>query len=163
MNKIFIGLGSNLSDPIEQVLTAIKSLALIPETDVVQQSSLYASPPMGPQDQPDYINAVVELESNLTAHKLLDQLQAIEQQQGRVRLRHWGERTLDLDIIVYADHIIDDERLHIPHKGIAQRSFVLYPLAEIAPELTIPKFGNITELTRHCPRAGLNKINLNLV
>jgi 2-amino-4-hydroxy-6-hydroxymethyldihydropteridine diphosphokinase len=163
MNKIFIGLGSNLSDPVEQVLTAIKSLALIPETDVVQQSSLYASPPMGPQDQPDYINAVVELESNLTAHKLLDQLQAIEQQQGRVRLRHWGERTLDLDIIVYADHIIDDERLHIPHKGLAQRSFVLYPLAEIAPELTIPKFGNIRALVQHCPRAGLNKINLNLV
>jgi 2-amino-4-hydroxy-6-hydroxymethyldihydropteridine diphosphokinase len=118
---------------------------------------------MGPQDQPDYINAVVELESNLTAHKLLDQLQAIEQQQGRVRLRHWGERTLDLDIIVYADHIIDDERLHIPHKGLAQRSFVLYPLAEIAPELTIPKFGNIRALVQHCPRAGLNKINLNLV
>ena len=163
MNNIFIGLGSNLSDPIQQIVTAMKSLALIAETDIIRQSSLYSSPPMGPQDQPDYINAVVELESNLSAHALLDQLQLIEQQQGRVRLRHWGERTLDLDIIVFGDQVIADERLHIPHKGLAQRSFVLYPLVEIAPELIIPKFGKIADLVQRCPQAGLNKINLDLI
>ncbi|MBL1319743.1 MAG: 2-amino-4-hydroxy-6-hydroxymethyldihydropteridine diphosphokinase [Methylophaga sp.] len=163
MNGVFIGLGSNLADPIEQVITAIEALQSIPETKLVAQSSLYASPPMGPQDQPDYINAVVELSTELSAHKLLDQLQVIEQQQGRVRLRHWGERTLDLDIIVYGEQVIDDERLHIPHKGLADRSFVLYPLAEIATNLTIPKFGNIADLVQNCSRAGLNKINLDLI
>jgi len=163
VNNIFIGLGSNLSDPVQQVLTAIESLKKIAETSFVRQSSLYASPPMGPQDQPDYINAVVELESDLSAYNLLDQLQAIEQKQGRIRLRHWGERTLDLDIIVYGEQQIDDDRLHIPHKGLADRSFVLYPLIEIAPALIIPKFGNISNLVRSCPRAGLNRINLDLI
>ncbi len=163
MNNIFIGLGSNLSDPVQQVLIAMEALEKIPETSVIQQSSLYASPPMGPQDQPDYINAVVELNSELSAHELLDELQSIEQNQGRVRLRHWGERTLDLDIIVYGEKEIDDDRLHIPHKGLADRAFVLYPLAEIAPDLVIPKFGNINDLVQSCARAGLNKINLDLI
>ena len=163
MDNIFIGLGSNLADPIQQVLMAIETLQTLPETKVLKKSSLYSSPPMGPQDQPDYINAVVELDSTLSPHKLLKQLQSIEQQQGRVRIRHWGERTLDLDIIVYAKQEISDEQLHIPHKGLADRSFVLYPLVEIAPVLTIPKFGTVGDLVQNCPRSGLNKINLNLV
>ncbi|MFW5425624.1 MAG: 2-amino-4-hydroxy-6-hydroxymethyldihydropteridine diphosphokinase [Methylophagaceae bacterium] len=163
MNNIFIGLGSNLSDPIQQVLMAMEALKKIPETRVVKKSSLYASPPMGPQDQPDYVNAVVELNSELSAHKLLDQLQTIEQQQGRVRLRHWGERTLDLDILVYSEQKIDDERLTVPHSGIKERAFVLYPLAEIASDLIIPQFGNIANLVQNCSRAGLNKINLDLI
>lgn len=163
VNNIFIGLGSNLSDPIQQVLMAMEALQAIPEIAVVQKSSLYASPPMGPQDQPDYINAVVELSSDLSAHALLDCLQAIEQQQGRVRLRHWGERTLDLDILVFGEHEINDERLVIPHPGIIERAFVLYPLAEIAPDLIVPQFGNIVSLVQDCSRSGLNKINLDLI
>ena len=163
VNNVFIGLGSNLSDPIQQVLIAMEALEKIPETSVVRQSSLYASPPMGPQDQPDYVNAVVELKSELSAHVLLDQLQSIEQQQGRVRLRHWGERTLDLDILVFGEQEINDERLTIPHPGIIERAFVLFPLAEIAAELMLPKFGNIADLVQNCSRAGLNKINLDLI
>ncbi|PHS27480.1 MAG: 2-amino-4-hydroxy-6-hydroxymethyldihydropteridine diphosphokinase [Methylophaga sp.] len=163
MNGIFIGLGSNLAAPIKQVLMAIKALHALPETKLIKQSSLYASPPMGPQDQPDYINAVVELTSQLSASELLDQLQTIEQQQGRVKLRHWGERTLDLDILVYGDQEINDERLTIPHPGLTERAFVLYPLAEITPDLIIPKLGNVASLVQNCPRAGLNRINLDLL
>lgn len=163
MNNIFIGLGSNLSDPIQQVLMAMGALKKIPNTSVLRASSLYASSPMGPQDQPDYVNAVVELASELSAHKLLDQLQSIEQQQGRVRLRHWGERILDLDMLIFGGDIIEDQRLNIPHIAIAERAFVLYPLAEIAPDLVIPKLGNIVQLVKQCPRGGLNKINLDLI
>ncbi len=154
----YIGIGSNLADPIDQVKTAISNLQSLPDSQLVSWSSLYASPPMGPQDQPDYINAVAEIETALTAHQLLNALQAIEQQQGRVRKRHWGERTLDLDVLLYGQNVIDDERLQIPHPGIALRAFVLYPLAEIAPNLKIPNAGETEQLLKSCPRDGLRKM-----
>ncbi len=163
MKGIYIGLGSNLANPVKQILKAMDALQTLPKTNELIRSSLYISPPMGPQDQPDYINAVVELSSELSASQLLDQLQDIEQQQGRVRLRHWGERTLDLDILLYGNEEIDNERLTIPHAGMKDRAFVLYPLAEIAADLIIPKFGNIVSLVQNCPRAGLNRINLDLI
>jgi len=156
--RAYIGLGSNLADPIDQVKTAIGNLQSLPDSQLITWSSLYASPPMGPQDQPDYINAVAEIETALSAHQLLDVLQAIEQQQGRIRKRHWGERTLDLDVLLYGLNEIDDERLQIPHPGISLRAFVLYPLAEIAPNLKIPKVGEIEQLLEHCPRDGLRKL-----
>lgn len=156
--RAYIGLGSNLADPVEQVKTAISNLQSLPDSQLVAWSSLYASPPMGPQDQPDYINAVAAIETTLTAHQLLDALQAIEQQQGRIRNRHWGERTLDLDVLLYGQNEIDDARLQIPHPGIALRAFVLYPLAEIAPDLKIPIAGKIEQLLQHCPRGGLRKL-----
>jgi len=159
MNGVFIGLGSNLADPELQIKAAITALDLVDEVSVITQSSLYSSPPMGPQDQPDYINAVVEIETTLFAHNLLDQLQSIEQQQGRIRKRHWGERTIDLDLLLYGANILDDERLQVPHPGIALRSFVLYPLAEIAPNLTIPTMGNINQLLEKCPIEGLKRLN----
>lgn len=156
--RAYIGLGSNLADPIEQVTTAISHLQSLPDSQLITWSSLYASPPMGPQDQPDYINAVVEIETTLSAHQLLDALQAIEQQQGRIRNRHWGERTLDLDVLLYGQNVINDERLQIPHPGVALRAFVLYPLAEIAPDLTIPNVGEMKQLLQHCPREGLRRL-----
>jgi 2-amino-4-hydroxy-6-hydroxymethyldihydropteridine diphosphokinase len=159
--QVFIGLGSNLADPVDQVITAVEALHLLPNTNVIKSSSLFASPPMGPQDQPDYTNAVVALDTTLSAHDLLDRLQAIEQQHGRERKRHWGERTLDLDLLIYGDKIIDDERLQVPHPGIPLRSFVLYPLQEIAPELTIPGMGTIEELCTQCPLDGLKRIENN--
>lgn len=159
--RVFIGLGSNLAEPVEQVMTAVKALQLLPDTKVIRSSSLYASPPMGPQDQPDYTNAVVAVDTILSAHDLLDQLQAIEQQHGRERKRHWGERTLDLDLLVYGDRIIKDERLQVPHPGIPLRSFVLYPLQEIAPELMIPGMGAIEQLCTQCPLDGLRRIEDN--
>lgn len=159
--RVIIGLGSNLADPVEQVLTAVKALQLLPDTNVINSSSLYASPPMGPQDQPDYTNAVVALDTTLSAHDLLDQLQTIELQHGRERKRHWGERTLDLDLLIYGDKIIDDERLQVPHPGIPVRSFVLYPLQEIAPELIVPGMGAIEQLCTQCPLDGLRRIENN--
>jgi len=158
MDNVFIGLGSNLADPEGQIKAAISALDSLDEVSVIKQSSLYSSPPMGPQDQPDYINAVVEIETTLFAHKLLDSLQEIELQQGRVRQRHWGERTLDLDLLMYGKNILDDERLSVPHPGISTRSFVLYPLAEIAPELTIPSVGKIAELLNSCPLDDLKRM-----
>jgi len=155
--RVFIGLGSNLADPQRQVEAAQKALQALPTTQWVASSSLYKSPPMGPQDQPDYINAVVALDTELSPHALLDCLQQIEQQHGRVRERHWGERTLDLDILLYGDVVIDDARLHVPHPGIAQRAFVIYPLAEIDEDIVIPGKGTIQSLLKQCPRDGLER------
>ena len=156
--RTFIGLGSNLENPREQIKTAVNDMQLIPETEFVACSSLYKSPPMGPQDQPDYINAVIELDTELAPHLLLDQLQKIEQQHGRLRKRHWGERTLDLDLLVYGDVVISDERLTVPHPGIATRAFVLYPLAELDEQLVIPKIGKVEQLVKQCPRDGLQQV-----
>jgi 2-amino-4-hydroxy-6-hydroxymethyldihydropteridine diphosphokinase len=156
--RAYIGLGSNLADPLEQVKTAISNLQLLPDTQLLRWSSLYASPPMGPQDQPDYINAVAAIETALTADQLLNALQDIEHQQGRIRNRHWGERTIDLDVLLYGQNEIDELRLQVPHPGIALRAFVLYPLAEIAPDLNIPNIGKIEHLLQHCPRNGLRKL-----
>lgn len=155
---VYIGLGSNLADPIKQVKKAIDDLVNIAQTKLVAVSSLYSSPPMGPQDQPDYINAVAALQTELSPEQLLDELQKIEQQHGRVRHRHWGERTLDLDILLFGDQAIDDERLQIPHLGITRRAFVLYPLAEIAPEIVIPGHDLIANLLPLCPKDGLQRI-----
>jgi len=153
--RVFIGLGSNLADPKAQIRSAVATLKQLTSSQFIACSALYASPPMGPQDQPDYINAVLELETNLTAHDLLDKLQAIEQQQGRQRNRHWGERTLDLDLLVYGEQNIADERLQVPHPGIATRAFVLYPLVEIAADLILPNLGAIKQLLKQCPLDGL--------
>lgn len=132
--QTYIGLGSNLGDSLQILSEAVHKLATLGE---VQVSQLYQSPPMGPQDQPNYHNAVVALRTELAPLALLDQLQAFEQEAGRVRLRHWGERTLDLDLLLYADQDIQHERLTVPHVGILQRDFVLIPLLDLAPEMNI--------------------------
>jgi 2-amino-4-hydroxy-6-hydroxymethyldihydropteridine diphosphokinase len=157
--QAFIGLGSNLAEPVEQVLTAIDNIKKITATSLVKQSSLYKSPPMGPQDQPDYINAVVEIDTALSAHDLLKQLQQIELKQGRVRKRHWGERTIDLDILTYGQQVIDDEILKVPHPGVAQRAFVIYPLAEIAADLHIEVMGKASQLAANCEPEGIIRMD----
>ncbi len=135
----FVGIGSNLDDPRAQIRRAIAALAKIPRSALCEVSSLYSSAPVGPADQPDYLNAVVRLNTRLAPEALLDQLQAIEAAQGRERdgLR-WGPRTLDLDLLLYGDQVISSPRLSVPHPEMAKRSFVLYPLAEIAPDLVLP-------------------------
>ena len=133
----YIGLGSNLESPVEQVREALHELALLPLSRVIAASSLYASRPVGPQDQPDFINAVAALETHLSPLALLDQLQALEQQHRRRRQRHWGPRTLDLDLLLYANNAIDKPRLRVPHPHMTSRAFVLLPLAEIAPSLNL--------------------------
>jgi len=158
-NRAVIGLGSNLQQPSEQVQQAVTDFAQIPQTEVIKSSSLYRSLPMGPADQPDYINAVVEIETELEPHALLDALQAIEQKHGRVRDgERWGPRTLDLDILLYSDVQIADERLQVPHPGMAERAFVLYPLAEILPGTDIPGLGSLDKLLADCPATGLERL-----
>ncbi|PKF61290.1 2-amino-4-hydroxy-6-hydroxymethyldihydropteridine diphosphokinase [Psychromonas sp. psych-6C06] len=158
----YIGIGSNQQDPIKQAQQAIDALKHIPDTRLTNCSSLYCSAPMGPQDQPDYINAVAEIDTQLTAIELLDALQAIEQNQGRVRKdNRWGPRTLDLDIILFSDQQIENDRLIIPHYGMQEREFVLYPLFEIAPNLTLPNGIQLSQLVTLCDKNGLTTISDN--
>ena len=138
MSFVYIGLGANLDQPQQQLEQALIELAKVPQSHLVAHSSLYHSKPVGPQDQPDYVNAVALLETDLEPLALLDALQQLEQDHGRIRKRHWGERTLDLDIILIDDQVIDSERLQVPHPFAQQRSFVLYPLSEINPQLIFP-------------------------
>ncbi|EKB34741.1 2-amino-4-hydroxy-6-hydroxymethyldihydropteridine diphosphokinase [Acinetobacter baumannii] len=130
----YIGLGSNLGDSRQILSEAIAKLKSLGEVKV---SKLYQSPPMGPQDQPNYLNAVAQLKTELLPLELLDQLQRFEQEAGRVRLRHWGERTLDLDLLIYGNEKIQNERLTVPHVGILQRDFVVIPLLDLDADLYI--------------------------
>lgn len=138
MNITYIALGSNLNHPVSQLHAAERALAQLPDSVLVQVSSFYQNPPYGPP-QPDFINAVAELHTNLTAQDLLSALRHIENQQGRVRTpERNGPRTLDLDIILYGQEIIQNEELSIPHPHFLERPFVLIPLYEIAPDLILP-------------------------
>ncbi|UTW10899.1 2-amino-4-hydroxy-6-hydroxymethyldihydropteridine diphosphokinase [Marinobacterium rhizophilum] len=156
----YIGLGSNLNAPQQQVERALRELAAVPDTRLLAHSSLYRSPPMGPPDQPDYVNAVALLETTLDAHSLLDQLQALEQRHRRVRLQHWGPRTLDLDLLLYADEQIQSLRLQVPHPGMTERNFVLWPLSEISPDLRLPNGRPLATLLTECPIGTLERISL---
>jgi 2-amino-4-hydroxy-6-hydroxymethyldihydropteridine diphosphokinase len=157
MITAYIAVGSNLADPVSQAKRAIEALKTLPESELIKASELYSSTPMGPQNQPDYINAVVAIKTNLTPLQLLDCTQAIELEQGRVRKdERWGPRTLDLDIILYGNEVINSERLTIPHYGMKEREFVLYPLAEIAPSLQLPDGTEVSSLLEQVDRNGLN-------
>jgi 2-amino-4-hydroxy-6-hydroxymethyldihydropteridine diphosphokinase len=156
--EAFLGIGSNLQMPQQQVNRAFSALRVLPETETARCSPLYLNPPMGSQEQPDYINAVVGLVTRLTPHRLLRKIQAIEQAQGRVRRERWGPRTLDIDLLVYGDLVLDTPELLIPHPGIAQRAFVLYPLFDIAPDLIIPGLGKVVELVANVNAGDLIKI-----
>ena len=159
MNNVFVGLGSNLDDPFSQLKRAINSLKKVKNIEMCNVSNFYRSTPMGPQDQPDYINAVVELSTNLSAEELLDCLQDIENQQGRVRIEHWGARTLDLDILLYGKEEIKTERLVVPHKGLAERNFVLYPLSDLVDDsFEIPKLGKMSKLLPGCSMTGITRL-----
>ena len=143
-----IGIGSNLDNPVAQVRSGLTALRRLPSSQLQLASSLYATPPMGPADQPDYINAVALLTTNLAPHALLDALQSIESEHHRVRGRRWGPRTLDLDLLVYGNTVLEDARLTLPHPGIAQRAFVVIPLLEIAPALILPGLPDLSSLAQ---------------
>ena len=139
MTLAYIAIGSNLASPLEQVNAAVQALGEIPQSRIVAVSSFYRTPPLGPQDQPDYLNAVVVLETLLNAETLLDNTQRIELQQGRVRkAERWGPRTLDLDIMLFGHQVTNTERLTIPHYDMKNRGFMLWPLSEVAPDLSFP-------------------------
>jgi len=143
--RVYIALGSNIEQPYVQIKKAIEALATLDNTRVLADSGYYKSRPMGPADQPDYINAVVEVETSLLPQDLLHCCQQIEKQQGRVKKRHWGERCIDLDILLYAQQQIQQAGLTIPHPGICERDFVFMPLLKIAPHIHIPGKGLLSE------------------
>ena len=156
----YIGLGSNLAEPVAQIKSARTSIASLAGVQELAFSSLYHSLPMGPQDQPDYVNAVMCIATDLSPMDLLRCLQNIENGHGRVRKgERWGARTLDLDVLIYGDQEIDLPDLIVPHKGLAERSFVLYLLVEIAPQLVVPGKGSIADLVAKCPLSGLRRLN----
>ncbi len=147
MTLAYIAIGSNLASPLEQVNAAVQALGDIPQTRVVALSSFYRTPPLGPQDQPDYLNAAIALDTALNAEALLDNTQRIELQQGRVRKEErWGPRTLDLDIMLFGDAVINTERLTVPHYDMKRRGFMLWPLFEIAPDLIFPNGESLSAL-----------------
>lgn len=147
----FIGLGSNLGDGPVRLQAAVASLDRLPRTGVGRRSSWYRTRPMGPVSQPLFTNAVVQVHTRLSPRALLAELQKIERRGGRVRKLRWGPRTLDLDLLVYDGIVMEQDDLTIPHPGIPERSFVLYPLLEIAPNLEIPGMGTPASLISRCP------------
>ena len=155
----YIGVGSNLSEPRVQVLTACTRLADVPLTEVMLTSPLYASRAHGPVVQPDFVNAVVGVVTRLGPSALLAELVAIETALGRPALRQrWGPRIIDLDLLVYGRERRADAGLMLPHPGIVERNFVLYPLADIAPDLDVPGLGRVAELAGNVASDGLRRL-----
>ncbi|KGQ50650.1 7,8-dihydro-6-hydroxymethylpterin-pyrophosphokinase [Gallibacterium anatis] len=146
MNNVYIALGSNLNNPLAQLTQAVHTLKQHPDLKVKKVSPFYGSKPLGPQDQPDYVNAVAQIETDLEPLALLDTLQSIENSQGRVRLRRWGERTLDLDILLFNQDVISHPRLTVPHCEMKNREFVIIPLFDIAPNLVFPNGESLSEI-----------------
>lgn len=146
MSVCYIGLGANLDDPRQQLEIALQALDQLPHTRVTGRSPVYRSKPLGPQDQPDFYNAVAAVETELSPIELLDALQQQERDQGRIKKRHWGERCIDLDILLFDQLQLRSERLNIPHHEMHKRSFVLVPLAALAPTLKLPDGRVVAEL-----------------
>ena len=159
MVPAYIGIGSNLNDPVRQVREAMEELEMIPDSLLIARSSLYGSTPMGPADQPDYVNAVVALDTVLSAEELLRALQAIEQELGRVRDgEQWGPRVVDLDLLLYGRETIRTADLTVPHPGLHERDFVIIPLAEIAGNLNVPGHGPLGVLLARCESHSVRKL-----
>lgn len=152
MARAYVGIGSNQDDPLAQIRRAFQALNAIPTSRCVAQSPLYRTAPVGgPPDQPDYLNAVAAVDTTLAPKELLAALQAIETAQGRVRTVRWGARTLDLDLLLYGQITQDDPQLTLPHPRMHERAFVLHPLRDIAPNLTLPGRGRLDECLAKCP------------
>lgn len=156
--RCYIGLGSNLDNPRQHVEQAFDELAALAGCTLAARSSVYRSDPVGPQDQPDFINAVAALDTTLEPHSLLDALQSLEQKHQRVRERHWGPRTLDLDLLLFGEQIINTERLTVPHAYLHERAFVLWPLSEIVPQLVLADGTALSQLLVACPMGSLERL-----
>ena len=156
--EAFIALGANIGDPAAQIRSAQRALAALPLTKLRRVSSLYRNPPAGGAAQPDYLNAVAHLETRLGARDLLDRLLVIEREHGRVRDYPNSPRTLDLDIVLYGGHVIDEPGLTVPHPRMRERAFVLVPLAEIAPDTPVPGHGTVALLLRGIDASGMIRL-----
>lgn len=157
-SRAYIALGSNLEQPVSQILQAFEALNQLPDSHLISRSSLYRSAPMGKLDQPDFINAVACIETTLTPHDLLEALLKIELRHGRVRESPNAPRTLDLDILLYNDLQWRDEKLTVPHPRMTERAFVLQPLMEIAPDCIIPNRGTVAHLLSFCLDQKLERV-----
>ena len=158
MNTAYVALGANLDDPAATVRAAFAALANLPDSRIVHCSSLYRTAPVGIADQPEFINAVAELETSLAPEALLDALLEIEQRFGRIRAERNGPRTLDLDLLLYNDQYLDLPRLTLPHPRLHLRAFVLQPLAEIAPDLKLPGRGTVAAWLPAVANQGIVKL-----
>ncbi|WP_445367631.1 2-amino-4-hydroxy-6-hydroxymethyldihydropteridine diphosphokinase [Methylomonas sp. BW4-1] len=159
--EAYIGLGSNLEDSVDHVNRARQEIAALPGVVEIAFSPLYRSLPVGPQDQPDYVNAVLRISTELGPLVLLRQLQQIENRHGRLRNVRWGARTLDLDVLLYAQQRINEPDLVVPHPELAKRAFVLYPLTDVtSSDLKIPGLDSLSQLLAACPPDGLRKITV---
>ena len=154
----YVALGSNLGEPAKQLARALEILAQSSQTTLVQCSPVYGSLAIGPGDQPDYCNAVAELETSLSPLHLLDRLLEIESLQGRVRAERWAARTLDLDLLYYNALTLDSERLTLPHPRMLERNFVLFPLRDIAPDLVIANDKTVSEHALRLSAVGLQRL-----
>ena len=155
----FIGVGSNLADPLEQVRQALMELESIPGTRVTARSSLYRTSPVGYLEQPDFINAVASVQTTLKPQALLAALLAIENRHGRRRAMRNAPRTLDLDLLLYGEEVFDQDGLTLPHPRLHERAFVLAPLAEIAPEAVVPGMGRLQDLLARVDCNGVSRID----
>ncbi|QXX83044.1 2-amino-4-hydroxy-6-hydroxymethyldihydropteridine diphosphokinase [Providencia sp. R33] len=156
MEQVYIAIGSNLGEPLKQAQQAIAALDAIPDSRVIATSPIYRTKPLGPQDQPDFLNLAVCLETSLEPEVLLNYTQQIELDLGRVRKdERWGPRTLDLDIMLFGNRVINTPRLTVPHYGLKEREFMLYPLSDIAPTFVFPDGELLSERLTHVPRNGL--------
>lgn len=163
MKRCYIALGSNQQQPVSQLRRAVTAISQLPESSLDAISPCYRSTAVGPGEQTDYLNAVLRLNTLMTPETLLDALQGIENAQGRVRTVRWGPRTLDLDILLYGDQILCTDHLQIPHPRLAERSFVLYPLLDIAgPNLMLPDGRELGTLVSACPEGELIQTDLDL-
>lgn len=159
MTEAYIALGSNLDNPVNQIRQAIESIEEHPEIRIKAISGFYENPPMGPQDQPDFVNVVIKISTTLSAEELLDFNQSIEHQQNRQKKIRWGARTIDLDILLYGSHEINLPNLTVPHVGLSQRAFFAGPLFEIAPELILPNKMPLKKLIENIDCSILTKLN----
>ncbi len=163
MNTAYIALGSNLRCPAQQLRAAVRALSRLPGSRLVKISPVYRSKAIGPGAQPDYLNAVAALQTDLPPQQLLAALQEIERAQGRVRTERWGARTLDLDILLYGNRVISTPELTVPHPAMTRRSFVLYPLADLTGrELMLPDGTVLGTLVADCSGADLTDAGLDL-
>ena len=155
----YVGIGSNQDSPADQVSAALAALADLPRSTMTARSSLYRSAPLGPVDQPDFVNAVAQLRTELDVTELFRQLQSIEVRHGRRRGERWGPRVIDLDLLVFDDVVLDSPALTVPHPGIAERNFVLLPLQEIAPDLIIPGLGKVADIAVNPDEPRISRID----
>ena len=153
--RVFVGLGSNMGEREEHIRQALDLMAALPDTDLVRASSLYDTEPVGEIEQPHFLNAVAELDTELEPRQLLWNLLLIEKRIGRVRTQKWGPRVIDLDLLLYGERVVAQPGCRVPHPRLAERAFVLVPLAELAADARVPGHGTVAQCLQRLPAPAL--------